>query len=50
MNQKKVKELRRYIRSRGWSISAEPYIRLENGMVVTSDGRQRYKLSKKEIK
>ena len=50
MRQKKVKELRSYIRSRGWSISAEPYRQLEDGMILASPGRQQYQTAKREIK
>ena len=50
MRQRKVKELRKYIRDKGISISAEPYSKLENGMIVASIGRQRYQQAKEAIK
>lgn len=50
MSEKKMKALRGYLRSRGISISAEPYERLPNRMVLASINRQRYQLAKKELR
>ena len=50
MRQKKVKQLRKYIRKQGLSISAEPYSILPNRMVIASKGRQQYQQAKEAIR
>ena len=49
MRGKKVKQLRKYIREKGLSITAEPYRKLENGMIVASKGRIQYQKAKASI-
>lgn len=49
MRQKKIKQFRKYIRSQQLTIDARPYIKLASGMVVASEGRQRYQQTKKVI-
>lgn len=50
MREKNTKRLRQYIRSRGWPIAAEPYTQFVNGIVIASEGRQKYQEAKKVIR
>lgn len=47
MNSKKAKAIRKELRKKGLRISAEPYIQLRNGMIV-SKTRMAYQYTKKE--
>lgn len=48
MRQKLIKKIRKEFRETGRGISAEPYEKY-GGMVVSSEGRRRYQLTKKAV-